>query len=239
MCLATAASSSAAGTTSWTRPISLARAAEKRAPFKHNSRAAETPILRTTYGEIIAGKIPSVTSVNPKIASSAATTTSQIAARPAPPPSAAPWIAADHRHRHRVERLEHHRRLVRVGEVLFAGVPGHLRHPLDDRRRRRTPGPAPCRTTARIAPSARTPRAQAVSSRNRGVVECVSDVGTIEGDGRDRTGADGDRGHGYIRKTPNRASATGALNAAESPSASASRVRAGSRMPSSQSRAVE
>ena len=36
--------------------------------------------------------MPSFTSVKPKIASSAATTMSQTAARPAPPPSAAPWM---------------------------------------------------------------------------------------------------------------------------------------------------
>ena len=44
---------------------------------------------------------------------------------------------------------------------------------------------------------------------------------------------------GYIRKTPNFAGGIGALNAAEMPRASASRVFAGSRMPSSHSRAVE
>jgi hypothetical protein len=43
----------------------------------------------------------------------------------------------------------------------------------------------------------------------------------------------------HIRNTPNFAGGIGALNAAEIPSASASRVFAGSRMPSSQSRAVE
>ena len=43
----------------------------------------------------------------------------------------------------------------------------------------------------------------------------------------------------YIRNTPNLDGGMGALNAAEIPSANASRVRAGSRMPSSHSRAVE
>src|SRR5215212_3227682 len=43
----------------------------------------------------------------------------------------------------------------------------------------------------------------------------------------------------YIRNTPYFVSAVGALAAAERPSASAIRVSAGSRMPSSQSRAVE
>src|SRR4029453_2771420 len=40
---------------------------------------------------ITAGRIPSFASVKPKTALSAATTMSQTAARPAPPPSAAPW----------------------------------------------------------------------------------------------------------------------------------------------------
>jgi hypothetical protein len=43
----------------------------------------------------------------------------------------------------------------------------------------------------------------------------------------------------YIRKTPNVGGGIGALNAAESASASTVRVCAGSRMPSSHSRAVE
>src|SRR5262249_19821876 len=43
----------------------------------------------------------------------------------------------------------------------------------------------------------------------------------------------------HIRNTPNFGSGMGALNAADSPSASACRVCAGSRIPSSQIRAVE
>ena len=46
----------------------------------------------STYGEITAGRMPSFTSVKPNTASSAATTMSQTAARPTPPPSAAPWM---------------------------------------------------------------------------------------------------------------------------------------------------
>jgi hypothetical protein len=47
------------------------------------------------------------------------------------------------------------------------------------------------------------------------------------------------KGSHYILNTPNFAVWIGALNAAEMPSARASRVRAGSRIPSSQMRAVE
>ena len=86
------ASSSAARTTAWTSPISLARAASKRMPVRNSSRAADGPIFGSTYGEITAGRMPSLVSVNPKTALSSATTMSQMAARPAPPPSAAPWM---------------------------------------------------------------------------------------------------------------------------------------------------
>src|SRR5262245_29910734 len=44
----TAASRSEAGTTSWTRPISLARAAPNRVPVRKNSRAADMPIFLRT-----------------------------------------------------------------------------------------------------------------------------------------------------------------------------------------------
>ncbi len=84
------ASRADAGTTAWTSPISLARAAEKRAPVRNSSRAAERPILARANGEMTAGTIPSFVSVKPNSASSSATTISQTAARPAPPPSAAP-----------------------------------------------------------------------------------------------------------------------------------------------------
>ena len=81
------------------RGRSPARGRRRSARRSGTARARpRAPILRTTYGEIIAGRMPSTTSVNPKTASSAATTTSQTAASPEPPPSAAPWIAADDRH---------------------------------------------------------------------------------------------------------------------------------------------
>ena len=40
----------------------------------------------------MAGKIPNLVSVNPKTAVLSLTTMSQTAARPEPPPSAAPWM---------------------------------------------------------------------------------------------------------------------------------------------------
>ena len=85
-----ASSRDASGTTSCTSPIALARAASNRLPVRNSSRAAEAPIFCSTYGEIIAGRIPSLVSVKPKIAASSATTMSHTAASPEPPPSAAP-----------------------------------------------------------------------------------------------------------------------------------------------------
>ena len=69
----------------------FARAAENRMPVRNSSRAAERPIFASANGEITAGRIPSFVSVKPNTVSSAATTMSQTAARPAPPPMAAPW----------------------------------------------------------------------------------------------------------------------------------------------------
>src|SRR5688572_30148430 len=89
---ATASSSCAGATTACTSPMAFARAASNRMPVRNSSRAAEVPIFCSTYGEIIAGRIPSLVSVNPNTAPSSATTMSQTAARPDPPPSAAPWM---------------------------------------------------------------------------------------------------------------------------------------------------
>ncbi len=85
-------SRSASEQTACTRPISRARAAAKRAPVRNSSRAADVPIFATTKGEITAGRMPSLASVKPNCAVSVATTMSQTAARPAPPPRAAPWM---------------------------------------------------------------------------------------------------------------------------------------------------
>jgi len=52
------------------------------------------PTLRTTYGEITAGRIPSRTSVNANVAASTVTAMSAIATRPAPPPMAGPCTRA-------------------------------------------------------------------------------------------------------------------------------------------------
>src|SRR5204862_25494 len=61
-------------------------------PVRNSSRAADAPIFWSTYGEIIAGRMPSLVSVKPKIASGSVTTMSHTAASPEPPPSAAPWM---------------------------------------------------------------------------------------------------------------------------------------------------
>ena len=59
--------------------------ASKRSPVVKNRRAF-APIFARTNGEMTPGTIPSLTSVKPKIASGAATTTSQHATSPEPPP---------------------------------------------------------------------------------------------------------------------------------------------------------
>ena len=86
----TSSSSASGSTTACTRPISRARSAEKRAPVRNSSRAADGPTFATTNGEMTAGTMPSRTSVNPNDASRAAMTMSHTAARPDPPPRAAP-----------------------------------------------------------------------------------------------------------------------------------------------------
>ena len=136
---------------------------------------------------------------------------------------------------------EHRRRAPRVGEVLLARVVRASSTSTATSAPAENTGPAPCSTTARTDPSAGTLGANAVSSCDHRLVEGVADVRPVERDGGDGA-ADSMISVdtiAYIRKTPNFASGIGALYAADSPSASASRVRAGSRMPSSHSRAVE
>ena len=238
-CRSTARSSRSAVTTSWTRPISLARAAENRVPLRQSSRAADRPILRTTNGEIMPGRIPSTTSVNPKTASSAATTTSQTAARPGAAAECGAVDAADHGHGDRIDRVEHPRGPSRVGEVLLAGIAEHFRHPLDvgASREHRSGALKHDHADRSVGGHGRRPAGQFL---DQPFVERIPDVRAIERDRRDRSGRDEEVGHdAYMRKMPKRASGIGALYDAEMPSANASRVRAGSSMPSSQSRAVE
>ena len=76
--------------------------------------------------------------------------------------------------------------------------------------------------------------------RDQLLVEGVAHLGPVQRDADEGTVGGNEQRHTlYMRKTPKRASGIGALNAAESPSASACRVSAGSRIPSSHSRAVE
>ena len=106
----------AAGTTACTRPISLARAAENRMPVRNNSRAADGPILGSTYGEMTAGRIPSLVSVKPKTAVFLGD--GDVADRGEPRAAAERRAvdAADHRRRQRVERVEHLRHARRIGD---------------------------------------------------------------------------------------------------------------------------
>ena len=232
----TAASSSAAGTTSWTRPISRARAAEKRAPVRNSSRAADRPIFASANGEITAGRMPSFASVNPNSASLVgdddvadrgqagaaaergavnAADDAASAARRSPRTSAtSPWRRARSRLRCRRRSSPSTRR----------------------RRRRRTSCPAPAMTTTRTSRVLRrraSPRPRRSARRSTCFVEGVADV---------RAGSASMRSTAPSRSTMlvralaqpldlvsestsgrRRTSARGigALNAADSPSASA------------------
>ena len=92
---ATAAGSSADGTTSDTIPSSRARAAPMRRPVKISSFAAATPAIRARRCVPPApGMIPSRASVRPISAPSAAIRMSQASASSSPPPNATPFTAA-------------------------------------------------------------------------------------------------------------------------------------------------
>ena len=71
-----------------------ASAALIRSPVSISRRAWRGPIAASTYGPITAGIRPRRTSVVPKVACALATTMSQQATRPVPPPSAAPLTRA-------------------------------------------------------------------------------------------------------------------------------------------------
>src|SRR6266542_4112718 len=90
----TAASRSPATAVASTSPTSSARRASKRSPVTKSAVACARPILRTTYGDTTAGRIPRRTSANAKNASFEATAMSVTATRPAPPPIAAPLTRA-------------------------------------------------------------------------------------------------------------------------------------------------
>jgi hypothetical protein len=97
--------------------------------------------------------------------------------------------AADQRHRHGVERVQHAGGSTRVVEVLFARVADHLRHPVDvgagaeDRS-----GPLQDRHANRpVRCDGFRPLGQLADEI---FVERVADVGTVEGQRRDRAGGD-------------------------------------------------
>jgi len=82
----TAASRSAV--TSWTSPMRSATSAVKRSPVTKYRRAALVPIFARAKGEMTAGTIPSFTSLNANCADGSASTMSQHATSPQPPPRA-------------------------------------------------------------------------------------------------------------------------------------------------------
>src|SRR5664279_2044421 len=86
-----------------------------RSPVTNQARARDSPTLRTRYGEMTAGITPSLTSVVPKIAFSAATTTSHTARRPV----------------QLVERPEERGELGRVAAILLHREARDLLHPVD------------------------------------------------------------------------------------------------------------
>src|SRR5882724_8224944 len=87
-------SSSSAGTTSWTSPNSSRVAAVSVSAVKKYRRAALSPILPRTKGEITAGMIPRRTSVKSNFAVSTATTMSQAPSSPSAPPYPSPLTRA-------------------------------------------------------------------------------------------------------------------------------------------------
>ena len=198
---------------------------------------------------ITAGRMPSRTSVKPKTASSAATTTSQTAASPEPPPSAAPWMRPTSGTGSVSRRAEQRRGRVGVADVLLARVVAHPLHP------------GQIGAGAEDGPGAgdhRDPRLAGVGGlghvggpgaerRDQPLVEGVADGGPVERRAPDRplpidqqhVGRRKTRVMRHMRNTPNRVGASGAFSAAASARPRVSRVDAGSRMPSSHSRAVE
>ena len=147
---------------------------------------------------------------------------------------------ADQRHRQRVEPLVEPRQDPGVATVLLARTAHHLRHPGEVAAGREDlSGAVHHRGPHRpVGVHGLGPRGQLA---DHDLVERVADLGPVQRQVLDGAVAPGEQEpvrHRYMRKTPKRASGIGALKAADRPRASASRVFAGSRMPSSQSRAV-
>ncbi len=187
-----------------------------------------------------AGRIPSFTSVRPNVASSrgdddvadGGQADAAAERRAVDPP--------DDGNRQRVEPLEHQGEILRVREVLDLAVGDRLGHPGD------VGAGAEClaRAGEHHHPHVGILGRAGCAGRDRVddlLVERIAHLGPVQHDaqGRRRRGVIRIRLIGYIRKMPNRGSGTGALKAADSPRASACRVSAGSRMPSSHRRAVE
>ena len=207
--------------------------------------------MASTYGEMTAGRIPSFASLKreDRVVGGDDDVADGDEADAAAERRAVD--AADERHRQRVEQLEHPREVLGVAQVLLTAC----RRPPSIIQARSAPaqnaGPSPESTIARSVGSlARVSRQR----RQRGddfFVERVPHLGTVQRDAQDAVivgrivAAGGDEdGHDDRRALTSgtrrtSASGIGALNAADSPSASAWRVSAGSRIPSSHSRAVE
>ena len=86
----TASSRASRWTTLLTSPNSFASAAENLSPVRMIRRQTLSPILLMRTGDIVAGAMPSVTSLREKVVSSEATTMSQAATSPNPPPYTPP-----------------------------------------------------------------------------------------------------------------------------------------------------
>ena len=174
--------------------------------------------------------------------------------------------ASDDRHRQLVERAEHRATRLRVAQVLVFRVGDVFAiHATSAPAQNDLAGAATARPHDARSASAVTLRGPGGQLADHLVVERVADLRAIERQVLDRPVASGRQelvGHqclhedtksrsdclrvtswlrdkSHIRKTPNFGSGIGALNAADSPSARACRVSAGSRIPSSHRRAVE
>ncbi len=145
---------------------------------EQSARACVSPIRAITYGAMVAGRIPSRVSVNPKRVPASAMTRSATAQRPMPAAEREPVHAGDDRRRTRVDRLEHLGHRHRVVLVRLAVEVERRAHPRDvgaGAERRPVAGQDDAAQSVRRLPRERRERGSQVGDRGR--VERVVDLG--------------------------------------------------------------
>src|SRR5215471_20594032 len=224
-------------TTCCISPIFIATGARNRSPVMKNSRARPGPTRAITNGEMMAGMIPSFTSVKPNCTDSIATPISHAATSPSPPAERRAMDPGDHGLRTLGDGEVHLPYGAGVGKVLLVCVLNHALHPVQI-------GAGAERLT--IAGEDNDAHFITPAEFGEGlghlprefIIKCVMDFRAVQNDKSD-TLVDIDLQHGsYIRNTPNRVSSCGAFLAAEIPRPRTIRVSKGSMTPSSQRRAV-